>query len=167
MLELAAAAGDLDLITLTNQVFASGAARATVIIMLGNKSDKSRLIAGANRLSILGIWQPLVTFLFSLTVGSFGYVLQLRIMDLSTRARLLGSIGRNGRSRDCIYFFLPSYCSEMNRIKLERLHIKRDELCGKCLIANLKLTIMSSVAFRKEAARMATQSSMWTFHLAA
>lgn len=55
----------------------------------------------------------------------------------------------------------------MNRIKLERLHIKRDELCGKMFDSEPEADYKSSVAFRKEAARMATQSSMWTFHLAA
>lgn len=35
------------------------------------------------------------------------------------------------RDRGLYLFFLPPYCSEMNRIELEWLHVKRDELAGR------------------------------------
>lgn len=35
------------------------------------------------------------------------------------------------RGKGLHLFFLPPYCSEMNRIELEWLHLKRDELAGR------------------------------------
>lgn len=155
MLELAAAAGDLDLYYLDESGFCQWSSPGYSYYYTGQQKRQEQTHSRGKRLSILGIWQPLVTFLFSLTVGSFKSHNYIAIMNTQAE-EAFKEYAKNGRIRVIVQdngsihtskiarqhwarweeqglhlFFLPPYCSEMNRIELEWLHIKRDELRGK------------------------------------
>jgi putative transposase len=107
------------------------------------------------RLSILGIFQPAITFIYTLVVGSIKsnhYVEMLNAQAEAAEAEFRKSgkirviVQDNGsihlskytrehweawRGKGLYLFFLPPYCSEMNQIELEWLHLKRDELAGR------------------------------------
>jgi len=54
------------------------------------------------------------------------------------------------RGKGLYLFFLPPYCSEMNRIELEWLHLKRDELAGRmfCEISELACHVVDGIEER-------------------
>lgn len=155
MLETAAAEGDLDLFYLDESGFCQWSNPGYSYYYSGQQKRQEQTWSRGKRLSILGIWKPLFTLAYSLVVGSFksrDYVAMLDIQaaEASVEYRKTGKIRVIVQDNGSIHtsklakqrwlqweeqglylFFLPPYCSEMNRIELEWLHTKRDELCGK------------------------------------
>lgn len=54
------------------------------------------------------------------------------------------------RAKGLYLFFLPPYCSEMNPIELEWLHLKRDELAGRMFseVSELAYHVVESIENR-------------------
>lgn len=107
------------------------------------------------RLSILGLWQPQVSFEYGLVVGSFRSERYLKLMDWqanlaaghlaqthqitvivqdnasSHKSQLVQQHWQRWQEQGLFVFFLPPYSPQMNRIEDEWLHLKRDELASR------------------------------------
>ncbi|WP_416290241.1 transposase [Nostoc sp. UHCC 0251] len=103
------------------------------------------------RLSIIGFFQPIISFIYGLVIGGVGRKPYIQMMEHEAfNAQKVGRIRvivqDNGPIHRCrevqqlwskleqmgLYiFFLPAYCSQMNPIELEWQHLKKDELCGQ------------------------------------
>lgn len=129
-------------------------------------------------MSILDIWEPSKSFDYVLTTGSIDSQRYLTIMNaMAERAKAtLETTGRwtvfvmdNGSShrslavQNCwaewekkglFCFFLPPYCSEMNRIESEWHQLKAYEISGRMfqIEENLSLAIIDGVEHRCQAA---------------
>lgn len=107
------------------------------------------------RISILGLWQPDKCFEYALACGSFKSPSYIKVMDsiadqasatLSQTGRLTVVVQDNGslhtsqltqqqwqrwQQQGLFLFFLPPYCSQMNRIEDEWHQLKTHELAGR------------------------------------
>ena len=107
------------------------------------------------RISILGVWQPDRSFKYALACGSFKSESYIKVIDwiaeqasetLRTTGRMTVVVQDNGslhtshltrqqwqrwRSEGLFLFFLPQYCSEMNRIEDEWHQLKTHEIAGR------------------------------------
>lgn len=70
MLEMAAADGDLDLFYLDESGFCPWSSTGYSYYFTGQQKRQEQTQRKRNRLNILGIWQPLFTFVYSLVIGS-------------------------------------------------------------------------------------------------
>lgn len=108
-----------------------------------------------NRISILGLWQPGEHFDYALAQGGFDGESYIKVMDwvaqkaaitLKQTGRLTVIVQDNGslHKRDIVQrqwqywqaqglfmFFLPPYCSDMNRIEDQWHQLKAHELVGQ------------------------------------
>jgi putative transposase len=143
MLEMAAAAGAIDLYYGDE----SGCCQWTPVsysyYFEGEQKRQEQTRKRGKRLSILGLWQPQVTFAYSLVLGSLkseDYIAMLN-QQAEAAAVVLAETGRirvivqdNGsihtgkvtrqqwstwEAQGLYLFFLPAYCSEMNPIEVE------------------------------------------------
>lgn len=155
MLELSAAAGEIDLLYGDESGSCLWSAASYSYYFRGEQKRQEQTRKRGKRLSILGLWQPLVTFIYSLVLGSFKSDDFIALMEQQAQVatQILAQTGRirvivldNGsihtsklvkakiplwQARGLYLFFLPPYCSEMNPIELEWQHLKRDELVGQ------------------------------------
>ncbi len=107
------------------------------------------------RISILGLWQPEEGFEYALACGSFKSSSYITVMDwvadkaaktLAQTERLTVVVQDNGslhtsqvtqqqwqrwQKKGLFLFFLPQYCSEMNRIEDEWHQLKTHEIAGR------------------------------------
>lgn len=107
------------------------------------------------RISILGLWQPEKSFEYALACGSFKSASYIKVMDsIAARAeetmtqtgRLTVIVQDNGslhtsqltqqqwqrwQAQGLFLFFLPPYCSQMNRIEDEWHQLKTHEIAGQ------------------------------------
>lgn len=107
------------------------------------------------RISILGLWQPDKSFEYALACGGFKSPSYIKVIDwvadtawqtLSQTGRLTVIVQDNGslhtsrltqqqgqrwQEQGLLLFFLPQYCSEMNRIEEEWRQLKTHELAGQ------------------------------------
>ncbi len=107
------------------------------------------------RISILGLWQPEQSFEYALVCGSVKSQSYITVMDwiaekaaqtLSASGRLTVIVQDNGSShtsqltqqqwqrwqeQGLFLFFLPQYCSEMNRIEEQWHQLKTHEIAGQ------------------------------------
>jgi hypothetical protein len=107
------------------------------------------------RISILGVWQPDRSFKDALACGSFKSESYIKVIDwiaeqtsatFRTTGRMTVVVKDNGslhtshltrqqwqrwRSQGLFLFFLPPYCSEMNRIEDEWHQLKTHEIAGR------------------------------------
>lgn len=107
------------------------------------------------RISILGLWQPDKSFEYALAYGSFKSASYIKVMDwiadkafetLTTTGRLTVIVQDNGSLHTSqltqqqwqrwlelglFLFFLPPYCSQMNRIEDEWHQLKAHEIAGR------------------------------------
>jgi hypothetical protein len=107
------------------------------------------------RLSLLGLWQPFVTFIYGLRFGALKRENYIAMMDVQAQAaaeeqrktgRIRVIVQDNGsihtskvtqqkwtewEAQGLDIFFLPPDCSEMNPIEGEWRHLPRDELGGQ------------------------------------
>ncbi len=135
------------------------------------------------RLSILGLIQPLVSFVYGLVLGAFTSKTYLKMMD--TQADLASNhlaetgcitvvVQDNGpihtssevrqqwpewETKGLYIFFLPKYCSEMNPIELEWQQLKRHELVGQMFEDELDLAyaVMDGVEARGQEGKYTTE----------
>ena len=107
------------------------------------------------RISILGLWQPNKSFKYALACGSFksesyikviDWVAELAAQTLKATGRITVIVQDNGslhksqqtrqqwqrwRNQGLFLFFLPPYCSEMNRIEDQWHQLKTHEIAGR------------------------------------
>jgi len=107
------------------------------------------------RISILGLWQPDKSFEYALACGSFKSESYIKVIDwiaeqacqtLTQTGRLTVIVQDNGslhtshltrqqwqrwQAQGLFIFFLPPYCSQMNRIESEWHQLKTHEIAGR------------------------------------
>ncbi len=154
MLQWAAAAGEIDLFYLDESGFSLWMPAEYSYFFVGDQKRMEQTSRRGKRISILGLLQPLVSFVYGLVVGSFDSERYITLMEEQARqAHLVGE--QTGRIRVIVQdngpahtskavkakwseweacglycFFLPKYCSELNPIETEWHQIKTHELRG-------------------------------------
>ena len=174
MVELSAAVGEIDLFYLDESGFCMWTPVSYSYFFKGRQKRLEQTKRRGRRLSILGLWQPLVKFTYGLAIGSFTSESYIKMMD--EQAKLAQSeLKRTGKIRVIVqdngsihksqkvqqkwsqweamglyFFFLPPYCSEMNPIEVEWHQIKAHELVGQMFDDELDLAyaVMSGVEDR-------------------
>ncbi len=174
MLELAAAAGEIDLLYLDESGFSLWSPASYSYFFRGEQKRLEQTPRRGRRLSILGLVQPLVTFVYGLVIGSFTSESYIKIIDeqarlaaqefaLTRRIRVI--VQDNGpihtstqvqqqwprwEAQGLYLFFLPAYCSEMNPIESEWHQLKTHELAGQMFEDELDLAyaVMDGVEAR-------------------
>ncbi len=151
MLELSAAGGEIDLKYLDESGFCMWSEPSYTYYQRGEQKNLEQTKRRGRRLSIIGLLQPLISFVYGLVIGGVNRKSYIEMMEHEAEeAEKLGRIRvivqDNGPIHQCkevrklwskwesqnLYiFFLPKYCSEMNPIELEWKHLKKDELSGK------------------------------------
>lgn len=155
MLELAAATGEIDLLYGDESGCCLWSGTSYSYYFRGEQKRQEQTPKRGRRLSIIGLWQPWVTFIYSLVLGSFKsddfislmeQQAQIAAVTLAQHGRIRVIVLDNGsihtskavkarlpiwQTQGLYLFFLPPYCSEMNPIELEWQHLKRDELAGQ------------------------------------
>lgn len=121
----------------------------------GEQKRQEQTPKRGKRVNIIGFFQPLVTFFYTMVVGRVNSATFIEVMNEQAKQaekvlekegkiRVIGidnasfhtskavrACWERWRSQGLFIFFFPPYCSEMNRIELEWLHLKRDELAGQ------------------------------------
>lgn len=159
MLEMAAATGDIDLFYLDESGCCQWSGVSYSYYFRGEQKRQEQTSKRGRRLSILGLWQPFVTFIYGLVFGSMKSENDIAMMDVQAqmaqhtgRLRVIvqdnGSIHKSQvtqqkwaawEAQGLYMFFLPAYCSEMNPIEGEWQHLKRDELRGEMFESEAEL----------------------------
>lgn len=163
MLELAAAAGEIELKYLDESGFCMWSPVSYTYFPRGQQKRLEQTRRRGRRLSILGLVQPLISFAYGLVIGSFTSKSYTKMMEQQAQlaSRHLAATGcitvvvqDNGpihtssvvqqrwsewEKKGLYIFFLPKYCSEMNPIELEWQHLKADELTGQMFEDELDL----------------------------
>ncbi len=163
MLEVAAAAGEIELKYLDESGFCMWSPVSYTYFPRGQQKRLSQTRRRGRRLSILGLIQPLVSFVYGLVIGAFTSDSYLKLMEsvVQTAYEHLAATGcitvvvqDNGpihtsskvqqrwpewEKKGLYIFFLPKYCSEMNPIELEWQQLKTHELAGQMFDDELDL----------------------------
>ena len=163
MLELSAAAGEIDLFYLDESGFCMWSPVSYTYYFRGEQKKMEQTSRRGRRLSILGLWQPGIEFVYGLAIGSFNSQSYIKMMD--EQAKLAQEeFNRTGKIRVIVQdngpihkskvvqekwseweekglyiFFLPAYCSQMNPIEIEWHQLKTHELAGKMFEDELEL----------------------------
>jgi transposase len=177
MLELAAGAGEIDLLYGDESGFCLWSAVVYSYFFRGEQKRQEQTARRGKRLSVMGLLQPLVGFVFSFVLGSFKSQDFIEMMEHQAKIaeENLKKFGRirvitvdNGsihtskvvkakisewESRGLFLFFLPPYCSEMNTIELEWEHLKRGEIKGEMFESEAQLAyhVLEGIEARGEA----------------
>jgi putative transposase len=156
MLELAAAAGDIQLKYLDESGFCLWSPVSYGYSRIGEQKrmEQPKVLHGW-RISILGLWQPGQGFEYGLAKGGFNSHNYIELMNgvAERAAQTLAKTGQitvvvqdNGSlhkskivqaqwdrwaEQGLIMFFLPPYCSEMNPIEGEWHQLKAHEMAGQ------------------------------------
>ena len=179
MLELAAAAGEIDLKYLDESGFCAWSEPGYTYYQRGEQKRLEQTKRRGRRLSIIGFFQPLISFIYGLVIGgvnrkSYIQMMEQEALDAEKMGRTRVIVQDNGPIHRCkqvqqlgskwsqmgLYiFFLPKYCSEMNPIELEWQHLKKDELVGKMFDDELELAyaVIDGVQARGERGNYSTQ----------
>jgi len=178
MLQWAAAAGEIDLFYLDESGFSLWMPAEYSYFFIGEQKRMEQTSRRGKRISILGLLQPLVSFVYGLVVGSFDSQRYITMMEEQARQakRLFEPTGRmrvivqdNGPAhtskavqakwaewKACgLYcFFLPKYCSELNPIETEWHQLKTYELRGHMFDHELDLAhaVIDGIDARSQAA---------------
>lgn len=163
MLELAGAAGEIDLKYLDESGFCMWCSPGYTYYPVGEQKRLEQTKRRGRRLSILGLFQPLVSFIYGLVIDSITSESYIKMMEYeailakqeffaSGRIRVIvqdnGSIHKSlevqkywtkWESLGLYIFFMPTYCSEMNRIELEWQQLKKHEISGQMFDDELDL----------------------------
>lgn len=128
------------------------------------------------RISILGLWQPDRRFEYALACGSFTSSSYIKVMNwigvkaaetVAQTGRLTVVVQDNGslhtsqvtqqqwprwQQQGLFLFFLPQYCSEMNRIEEEWHQLKTHEIAGRMFEDeyDLAMAIINGMEARSE-----------------
>lgn len=177
MLFWANAVGAIDLYCLDESGFCLWMPTEYSYFFKGEQKRLEQTSRRGRRISILGLFQPLISFIYGLVVGSFDGERYLTMMDEQARQAkaVLEDTGRirvivqdNGPVHTCkqvrakwpeweaqglYFFFLPKYCSEMNPIETEWHQLKTHELSGQMFEDELDLAyaVIDGVNARAEA----------------
>lgn len=179
MLELAAATGEIDLKYLDESGFCAWSEPGYTYYFRGEQKRLEQTLRRGRRLSIIGLLQPLISFVYGLVIGavnrkSYIQMMELEAQDAEKTGRTKVVVQDNGPIHRCLevqklwskwehmglyIFFLPKYCSEMNPIELEWQHLKKDELCGQLFDDELDLAyaVIDGVKARGERGDYSTQ----------
>lgn len=183
MLELAAAAGEINLKYLDESGFCLWSPVSYTYFPRGEQKSLEQTKRRGRRLSILGLMQPQIGFEYGLAVGSFNSESYIKMMDhqamkadveLAATGRLTVVVQDNGlihtsndvqpklsewESKGLYIFFLPKYCSQMNRIESEWQKIKIHELAGQMFEDELDLAyaVMDAIAARGQRGNYVTK----------
>ncbi len=159
MLEWAAAAGEIDLKYLDESGFCAWSKPSYTYYKKAQQKPIQQTKHRGRRLSIVGLFEPLSSFVYGLVIGGVDRKAYIQMMDQEAEAaakmkRLRIIVQDNGaihkyqevkqlwskwEEQGLYIFFLPKYCSEMNPIELEWQHIKEDELAGQMFDDELDL----------------------------
>jgi len=163
MLEVAAATGEIELKYLDESGFCMWGSVSYTYFPRGQQKQLEQTRRRGRRLSILGLIQPRVSFVYGLVIGSFtsksyikmmSHQAQLALEHLAATGCITIVVQDNGpihtsvevrqlwsewENKGLYIFFLPKYCSEMNPIELEWQHLKADELAGQMFEDELDL----------------------------
>jgi putative transposase len=163
MLELAAASGEIDLFYLDESGFSLWMPVTYSYYFKGEQKRQEQTARQGSRLSILGLLQPLVSFVYGLVVGSFTSKTYITMLDeqaqqaqqqLSQSGHIRVIVQDNGpihtskaarkkwpewEAQGLYLFFLPKYCSEMNLIETEWHQLKVNELRGQMFEHEIEL----------------------------
>lgn len=163
MLQLAAAAGEIELKYLDESGFCMWSPVSYTYFPRGQQKHLEQTRRRGRRLSILGLMQPLISFVYGLVIGAFTSDSYLKLMEsvAQTASEHLAATGcittvvqDNGpihtsskvqqrwpewEKKGLYIFFLPKYCSEMNPIELEWQQLKTHELAGQMFEDELDL----------------------------
>lgn len=187
MLALAAAAGEVQLKYLDESGFCLWSPVSYSYIQRGHSKRLEQTRRRGRRLSILGLWHPLISFEYGLAVGSFRSDAYIRLLHWQAEkaAQRLAQTGQitvvvqdNGPlhtskatqakyrdwERQGLYiFFLPKYCSQMNPIEHEWQHLKAQQLAGQMFEDEygLALAVMDGVRARAQKGKYATERFMF------
>lgn len=179
MLELSAAAGEIDLKYLDESGFCLWSEPSYTYYFRGEQKRLEQSKRRGRRLSIIGFLQPLISFVYGLVIGgverkSYIQMMELEAQDAEKAGRIRVIVQDNGPIHTCLevkqlwskwehmgkdLFFLPKYCSEMNPIELEWQQLKKDELCGQVFDDELDLAyaVIDGVKARGEKGNYSTQ----------
>ncbi|MHC5717812.1 MAG: IS630 family transposase [Nostoc sp.] len=179
MLELSAAAGEIDLKYLDESGFCLWSEPGYTYYFKGEQKRLEQNKRRGRRLSIIGFFQPLISFVYGLVIGgvsrkSYIQMMEQEALEAQNAGRIRVIVQDNGPIHRCkevqqlwkkweymgLYiFFLPKYCSEMNPIELEWQHLKKDELYGQIFDDELDLAyaVINGVTTRGEKGNYTTQ----------
>jgi transposase len=176
MLLWANAVGSIDVYFLDESGFCLWMPTEYSYFFQGEQKRLEQTSRRGRRISILGLFQPLISFIYGLVVGSFDGERYITMMDEQARQAnaVLEETGRirvivqdNGPVHTCkqvkakwpeweaqglYFFFLPKYCSEMNPIETEWHQLKTHELRGQMFEDELDLAyaVIDGVTARAE-----------------
>jgi putative transposase len=145
MLELSSGCGEIDLKYLDESGFCMWSEPSYSYYQLRQQKCLQQTPRRGRRLSIIGLFQPLVSFVYGLVIGGVSRKSYIQMMEREAQeAEELGGmrviVQDNSPIHKCkevqqlwskweslgLYiFFLPKYCSEMNPIELEWQHLKK------------------------------------------
>ena len=179
MLELAAASGEIDLKYLDESGFSAWSDSGYTYYQKGEQKKLEQTKRRGRRISIIGLFQPLISFIYGLVIGGVKRSSYIKMMEQEAQEayenkRMRVIVQDNGPIHRCrevqalwtkwenmgLYmFFLPKYCSEMNPIELEWQHLKRDEIAGKMFEDELELAyaVMDGVETRGKKGKHRTE----------
>jgi DDE superfamily endonuclease len=154
MLQWAAAVGEIDLFYLDESGFSLWMPVEYSYFFIGKQKRMEQTLRRGKRISILGLLQPFVSFVYGLVVGSFDSHRYITMMEEQSQ-QAKRSLAQSGRIRVIVqdngpvhtsklvqakwaewqacglyFFFLPKYCSELNPIETEWHQLKTHELRG-------------------------------------
>ncbi|XGV97684.1 MAG: IS630 family transposase [Leptolyngbya sp. BL-A-14] len=154
MLQWSAAVGESDLFYLDESGFSLWLPVAYSYFFMGEQKRMEQTLRKGKRISILGLLQPFVSFVYGLVVGSFASKRYITMMEEQARqakfhfeqtGRIRVIVQDNGpihtsksvkakwpewEACGLYFFFLPKYCSELNPIETEWHQLKTHELRG-------------------------------------
>jgi putative transposase len=179
MLEVSAAVGEIDLKYVDESGFCAWSEPSYSYYFRGQQKRLEQSKRRGRRLSIIGLLQPLISFVYGLVIGgvsrkSYIQMMELEALEAQNTRRIRVIVQDNGPIHRCkevqqlwskweamgLYiFFLPKYCSEMNPIELEWQHLKKDELAAKSFEDELDLAyaVIDGVQTRGEKGNYTTQ----------
>jgi putative transposase len=185
MLELAAATGEIDLKDLDESGFCAWSEPGYTYYFRGEQKCLEQTLRRGRRLSIIGFFQPLISFVYGLVIGgvsckSYIQMMELEALDAQKIGRMRVIVHDNASIHRCkqvqqlwskwehmgLYiFFLPKYCSQMNPIELEWQHLKKDELAGNMFDDELELAyaVIDGVQARAEKGNYSTHRVKFNF----
>jgi putative transposase len=186
MLELAAAVGEIDLKYLDESGFCAWSEPGYTYYFRGEQKRLEQTLRRGRRLSIIGFFEPLISFIYGLVIGGVNRKSYIQMMEQQAQeAEKIGRIRVIVQDNSPIHrsheaqqlwskwqhmglyiFFLPKYCSEMNPLELEWQHLKNDELAGKMFDDELDLAyaVIDGVKARGERGNYMTQRVKFNSH---
>lgn len=179
MLELSAATGEIDLKYLDESGFCMWSEPSYTYYQRGEQKRLEQTKRRGRRLSIIGLLQPLISFVYGLVIGGVNRKSYIQMMEIEAqeaekfgcirvivqdngpihRCQEVQQLWSKWESQGLYIFFLPKYCSEMNPIELEWQHLKKDELSGQMFDDELDLAyaVMNGVKARGERGKHSTK----------